>query len=289
MKKLARRPYRLERTDKSVITLRFDDVRHGWEQWFLLTTDRHWDHPTSDRDMQRRHLDEARAKNAGIMDAGDLFCVMQGRDDKRGDKGSIRPEHNSTAYLSVLQSSAADWFAPWADLWVFAAPGNHETGILQKKEVEMTGGWLLLMNQKCGTDIPRQTYAGWVRFMFTCRGAHRQSIRLFYHHGWGGGGPVTRGVIDTNRMAVYQDAEIVWTGHTHDQWIVPIRRQRLNDRGVPYLDEQLHVRTPGYKDEYSLMEGFHVERGRGPKPIGAAWLRFWYHQDHVWFDITRAL
>jgi len=106
-----------------------------------------------------------------------------------------------------------------------------------------------------------------VRFMFNIGKTQTQCTRLFYHHGWGGGGPVTRGMIDTNRMAVYQDAEIVWTGHTHDQWIVPIRRQRLSNAGIPYLDEQLHVRTPGYKMNFRSWRVFTWNAGAGPNRL----------------------
>jgi hypothetical protein len=65
------------------------------------------------------------------------------------------------------------------------------------------------------------------------------------------------------------------SGHTHDQWILPIARTRLNDSSVQKLDEQMHIQIPTYKDEYSDgYLGFHVESGRGPKPIGAIWMKF---------------
>jgi hypothetical protein len=37
----------------------------------------------------------------------------------------------------------------------------------------------------------------------------------------------------------------------------------------------LHVRSPGYKDEFSEQNGWAVEKGMPPKPKGALWLRFW--------------
>jgi hypothetical protein len=99
---------------------------------------------------------------------------------------------------------------------------------------------------------------------------------MYMHHGYGGGGPVTRGTIQTSRMAVYlPDADVIWTGHTHDEWIMPIQRARLTLQGRPYLDRVLHVRSPGYKDEFSEQNGWAVEKGMPPKPKGALWLRFW--------------
>jgi hypothetical protein len=104
-------------------------------------------------------------------------------------------------------------------------------------------------------------------------------FKLFYHHGYGGGGPVTRGTIQTNRMAVFlADADLVWTGHTHDTWTMPIARVRLNqDCTAIEHTRQEHIRTAGYKEEYGDgWGGWHIERGGAPKPVGAVWLRFRY-------------
>ena len=67
--------------------------------------------------------------------------------------------------------------------------------------------------------------------------------------------------------------DIIWNGHTHDSWSVRLSKARLTGKGTVHLDDVHHVSTPGYKDEFSPMEGWHVERGGPPKPIGAAWLR----------------
>jgi hypothetical protein len=118
-----------------------------------------------------------------------------------------------------------------------------------------------------------------VRFLVRKKGQRQLvagSVVMYMHHGYGGGGPVTRGTIQTARMAVYlPDADLIWTGHTHDEWIMPIQRARLSVHGRPYLDRVLHVRSPGYKDEFSEQNGWAVEKGMPPKPKGALWLRFW--------------
>lgn len=280
--------HRSERTDKGVLTVRFDGIRPGWEQWLLLTSDRHWDNPLSDRQLQKKHLEQAVQRGALIMDIGDLFCAMQGKFDRRADKSAIRPEHANNRYLDSLVETAVDWFKPYAKHWLFCSPGNHEAAIQKHHEVDLTGNFVSVLNREAGSNVHRMTYAGWVRFMFTFRGTVRQAHRLYYNHGYGGGGPVTRGVIQTNRMGVYTDAEIVWTGHTHDEWIMPVARQRLTVAGAAFIDEQIHVKTAGYKDEFSPMEGYHIESGRPPKPLGAAWLRFFYEGRQIRFEVTRA-
>ena len=51
----------------------------GWEQWFLLSSDRHHDNAHADQKLEKRHLDQARERAAGIIDVGDLFCGLQGK------------------------------------------------------------------------------------------------------------------------------------------------------------------------------------------------------------------
>ena len=112
-----------------------------------------------------------------------------------------------------------------------------------------------------------------------------------YFHGAGGGGPVTRGVIQTNRMAVFlPDADFILSGHTHDSWVVPIARERISKAGRIYQDEQIHIRSATYKDEYGDgYSGLHVERGAPPKPLGGWWLRFYaVAGDNFQFNLIRA-
>ena len=85
---------------------------------------------------------------------------------------------------------------------------------------------------------------------------------------------MTHGVLNTRRRQSYlPDADIVWSGHTHDSWTVRLAKASLTQYGSVRLDDVHHVSTPGYKDEWSPLAGWHIERGAPPKPIGAAWLR----------------
>jgi hypothetical protein len=108
-------------------------------------------------------------------------------------------------------------------------------------------------------------------------------VRLKYFHGSGGGGPVTKGVIQSNRQAVFlPDADIVVNGHIHESWVLALKRERLSDKGIIYQDLQHHVRTATYKDDYGDgATGWHVGRGAPPKPMGACWLKFYYDRKHV--------
>lgn len=121
---------------RSVLTLRLN-VKSGWEQWFLLTSDRHWDNPDSNRDLQRKHIEQAKERDAWIMDFGDFFCLMQGKYDKRANKSKVRPEHQKDNYLDAVVQTGAKWFKD-APL-LLLADGNHDTNILKKHETDIMG------------------------------------------------------------------------------------------------------------------------------------------------------
>ena len=242
--------------------------------WVLLSFDRHHDNPKSNNVMEKRHLEQAREKNAIIIDGGDLFCAMQGKYDPRSYKGDLKPEHKKGDYLDALVTTAADFYAPYADLFAIMAPGNHETNISKRHETNLTERLVTMLNDRTGSKIRVGGFSGWVKFQILVFG-QCMTINLWYHHGYGGDAPVTKGVIQTNRQAVYlPDAHIVATGHTHNEWQFPIPRLRLTTHGKVYHDEQLHLKVPTYKEEYrDGYGGWHIERGGPPKPTGAIWLR----------------
>lgn len=264
------RPYTLEVRTKY-------PPRNGWETRFLLLSDIHIDNPKCNRELLKRHLDEARANNYPIMVFGDLFCAMQGKYDKRANKSALRPEHQVNNYLDALIDTTAEFLEPYKDLFIFITPGNHETSILGRHETDL----MQRLGEKLGCEVG--TYSGWVVFKFEVEsGGGIRTIPMSYHHGYGGGGPVTKDVIQTNRKAVYlPDAKIVVSGHTHDRWIFPISRVRLQENGEQVVDEQLHLKLGTYKDEYTVGYGWAVEKGMPPKPLGGAWLCFQYHDRQI--------
>lgn len=267
-------PFAVERTGPTVTTVRLSVAGTKWEQWFLLRSDAHHDNVHCRQDLELRHLREAAERDAGILDFGDLFCAMQGKWDKRADAEQLRPELRGKNYLDELVAYCADFYQPFAERWVLMSRGNHETSIERKHQTDLTERLVERLNDRTGSQILAGTYAGWVRFQFA-RGTKRQSVRLRYTHGYGGGGPVTRDVIQSARQAVFLgNADIVCSGHTHDAWELPIAREWLLDSGRTEVREMQFVKCGGYKDEFSPGNGWAVEKGIQPKPLGAYWLRF---------------
>jgi len=261
------------RRNKTTIIINEEIPSNNWERWYLLRSDAHHDNGHCRRDLEKEHLDEAKAKNAIICDFGDLFCVMQGKYDPRKDARALTEEqHGREDYLNCVLEEAYKFYKPYKDNFLMLSPGNHETNILKRCGVDLTK----LLSKEL--DAFSQTYTGWIKFMFNRRG-FVVSKNLWYHHGYGGGGMMSFGTLSTRRQASYlPDADIMVSGHTHDSYFLEMAKERLDKNGKIARSILTSIRSPGYKDESSCKEGWAAERGHPPKPLGAWWLRFKYSE-----------
>lgn len=253
------------------------------EHWFLLSSDHHWDNPDSDRSLIEKHLKEAKEKNAHVFMVGDFFCAMQGKYDRRSSKEKLRPEHQTANYLDSLVSTAADWLEPYKEQIAVIGLGNHETAILKNHETNLIERLVERLNINNKSKVYSGGYGGYIRLNFQRSGNARIPLNIKYFHGYGGGGPVTKGVIQSYRQSQYfPDADIVISGHVHEQYTICYMQERLKDSGRIELKEQWHVRMPTYKDEYKDgHSGWHIETGKPPKPLGAWWLKVTYNRYQI--------
>ncbi len=268
--------WKVEAVSRNVHRVRFTLKTVKDEAWFLLLSDAHWDNPHCRRDVLEQHLDLAMERGAGILSFGDWFCAMQGKYDKRSNKSALRPEHKENDYLDSLVRTSAEWLQPYSKNLILWGLGNHETAILKNHETNLNERMVERLRQR-GSPVQSGGFSGFVVFNMNFGNKAENSFKLFYHHGHGGGGPVTRDVIQHNRRAVYlADADVVYTGHTHDSWQMPIARVRLTNALNIEHCRQIHVKGAGYKDEYEDgYGGWHIERGAPPKPVGGQWLHFY--------------
>jgi hypothetical protein len=282
--------YSIEQTNRDVVTLRHT-VAAGWRQRYLLLADVHFDSPHCDRRRLRTYLQQAQETGAGVFCFGDWFDAMQGRDDRRGDKSDLLKQYKAGDYVNCLVDDSAEFLAPYASSIVFLADGNHETGLRKHLEVDI----LLLLAGRL--NVAKMGYSGFVRFLFTRAGEGKRhsgntSRVMFFHHGAGAGGEITQGIMRAQRQQSWVgDADIYIGGHHHVDWITRMERLRLSSTGVVYRDTVLHMSLPTLKDEYDMAGGFHVEKGRSPRPQGAYWLEFRHdcaEHGRVDFDVARA-
>jgi hypothetical protein len=172
-------------------------------------------------------------------------------------------------YFDQVLDYAAGVLEPYADLFMEIGQGNHETSTLKYHQINMTEQLVAKLNERTGSKICVGGYGGWILFRMR-RGKQRQTFKLMRHHGFGGSARMSKGVLDSVRMAAdYPDADIVVMGHKHTEYILPVPRNRVTQSGRLFKDEQLHLRVPGYKQSpVDLYEGWEVERGFAPTTNG---------------------
>lgn len=260
----------VKRLDPLVIELRGP---HEGIKDFLLLSDVHFDHPYCDRKMFFRLMDQAKERNALVLFNGDFFCMMQARGDKRGGKSSVREAHQGANYFDLVIEEAAELLKPYAENIVLLGDGNHETAILKWNEINPLDRLASILKYETGHQIHRAGYHGFVKFVYHHNNAQIRSVLLYHHHGKYGG-DVTMGALGVKRhAAIIPDADIIWTGHTHDLWHMAHPRLSVARNGKVTTKIQHHIKTGTFKDEFNVPGGFGVERLNKPAAIGGYWMR----------------
>lgn len=245
-----------------------------------MLSDIHWDNPKCDWDYLKRDLDYCVKNNIPIMINGDLFCLMQGRGDRRANKSDIRPEHNNARYLDSIVETAIEWWAPYAHHIVLIGYGNHETAIIKWQETDILQRFVDLLNYHCGSNVQIGGYTGWLVVKQMYDSKSKSTFRIKYAHGFGGGGVVTKGALNLTRaLEMYEDFDVFTMGHIHENSARNDVRDTIEHnakRGYHHKQKQIHLMITGtYKEEYGDgSKGWHVERGAPVKPLGGRLLTF---------------
>lgn len=261
--------YQVERTNEDVLTLRHEDIKAGWEQRYLLISDVHYDSPHCDRKLLTRHLTQAKDRGAGVLVFGDWFDAMGGRNDKRGSKSGILPDNSRDNYLDTLVELSGDYLDQYASNLVMMSDGNHETAITRHNETDLLG-------RLCRSlDVHHMGYSGFIRMAFN--GGKNSTKHLYFHHGNGGGGSVTRGMSWFQRLLAEVKADIYVKGHIHESWTAEAIVEECSERGVRYQSCKTGIQLPTYKRSGKWEE----EKGMPSKPLGGYWLIFQWDMDAI--------
>lgn len=239
---------------------------------YLLISDLHIDNPKCNRQLLFKVLDRAKEINARIFIFGDLFCFMQGKYDKRANKSAIRPEHNTDTYLDTVIEDTARVLLPYAHLISIVSDGNHETSVNNRNETNVLRRLCAILSQS-GNEVKHMPYMGYTRLRFVHNsGGLVRNVNLFHDHGhWGG--IVSKGTQAALRyQAIAPDADVVYSGHTHDRNLMEVMRYKLTEKEV-VLAPQYYVKGGTFKEEFLSGSGWAVERIGMPKNLGGWWMR----------------
>jgi Icc-related predicted phosphoesterase len=245
-----------------------------------MLSDIHWDNPKCDWNQLKKDLDYCKDKDISVMINGDMFCLMQGKGDRRANKSDIRPEHNNAKYLDSIVETAVEWWSPYAHILTVIGYGNHETAIIKWQETDILQRFVDLLNYKNGSNVYTGGYGGWLIVRQHISDNINTSFKIKYFHGSGGGGVVTKGALNLTRaLEMYEDFDVFTMGHIHENAARNDVRDTISyNSKLGYRQEhkQIHLMLTGtYKEEYGDgSKGWHVERGAPVKPTGGRILVF---------------
>jgi hypothetical protein len=260
------------RRSPQLLEIRIPYTSNDDEATFLLASDIHLDNPKCDRALFAKHLNEMKGRNGQALFFGDVMCLMQGKKDRRGSKGDIRPEHLGSNYFDLVFRETAEWLKPWQDRILLMGDGNHETAVINNQEINPLENVVRIMRDS-GAPTEHLGYQGFVRFVFYQQGSSCvRRCTLFFHHGaWGG--IITKGTMGGGRYAsIAPDADLVLNGHNHERSMVAHPCYRVADNGKVWVEQRWHLQTGSYKEEFGGTGGWAVERIVMPKSLGGLWL-----------------
>jgi UDP-2,3-diacylglucosamine pyrophosphatase LpxH len=238
----------------------------------LLISDVHFDNPKCNRELFFSHLDKAKKLGYKVAIFGDLFCMMQGKYDPRRSKKDILPEHNKANYIDAVIDDTIEKLKDYSDTIIFVSEGNHETAILKNLETDVLARFVDKYNERYKTNVIKGSYRGWFIVRLYTHNSNEKAFttyKIYYHHGYGGGGEMTKGILQHSRMNMHiEGADAILMGHVHEMYIQIGQTEYFDSHAYkPKTREIYNIRTACYKDEFTE-GGFHIEKGRAPKPLG---------------------
>jgi len=255
----------------------------GSSKDFLFISDIHYDAMKCDRSLLHRHLDEARELGAGVFIFGDLFDLMQGRFDPRGNYSELRPEYKSCIYVDEVIQDVGEKLSKYADVIKFISKGNHETNIEKRMMVSPIDRVAQIINT-AGGHVEVGGYAGWLVVTTHRNGSSKRRYNVHYHHGYGGGAKRSKGILGADiDQKDFPDADFILRGHDHQKWHLPVTIDRLNHHFRLEQRTVHHLRMGSYKQLGDRYAGWATEKNFATPRLGGWWARCTERNDtYIW-------
>lgn len=240
-------------------------VRSGDEVGLTLMSDLHIGAAHVDYKLIQREIARAAEEGDRVLINGDLLDLILPKDHKRYDPTAIHPRlANRTDIINAAVTWAVELFAPVCSQIDMIGVGNHETAVTKWHSVDPTLLVVYELEKLAKEKIPEHVvhyggYTGFVDYRFRDGYERKKGVTggggtrwvLYYHHGFGGAAPVTKGMIDFNRKDTFIDADLLWMGHKHNRWTGTVEKLSCPQQGEqPNTKEVRHVMTGAYFNTY---------------------------------------
>ena len=227
-----------------------------------LFSDLHLGANDSEEDKLRKDLEQSCNENRRILINGDVVEAILSTDMKRFTPSKILSGRDDA--LNEITEYAVNFLKPYADYIDLIGTGNHEQSTIRYNSFDIIGAICVLLNRersKSLEPIHRAGYQGYAQYRINDGNNKLTSVfTIYHHHGIGGSSPVSKGMIDFNRIIYSHDADLWWIGHkhvgTHDPYII---RDGLSRMGLYERKIGQAVFTPGYKKAVNVdKDGYNI-------------------------------
>lgn len=238
------------------------DAKAGKTIKLALFSDVHYDSPDCDRETLKKHLDFCLKDGRYILFGGDLFDAILLKDIKRAVPHLVE---NTDAQLNKKLDDIYNFLKPYQSQILFMGRGNHEESVLKFNGLDVLSMLATMLNMGQEHKILVGNYANFLRFSAKDSSGKMCFYDIYQHHGAGGNAPVTKGIIDWNRIGKSVCADLIWTGHRHNAIIDasdPILT--INTQGDIVMKNRQCIQTPTYQkgkdinDKINFPERFYT-------------------------------
>lgn len=213
---------------------------------FALFSDIHGDSPEFDKLSFVEHASYCLKDQRYMLFGGDMFDAIIRTDHKRAVNSLLEKGDNQ---LNIKLDKLYELLKPYQKQILFMGRGNHEESVLKYNGIDLLELLAKMLNAGSEHKIMVGNYANFIRFNFRdSRGKSAAHYDIFQHHGMGASAPVTKGMIDFNRIAKGVNADLIWCGHKHQAVIDasdPI--MYIAPNGSVVLKNRQCIMTPSYQ------------------------------------------
>lgn len=214
---------------------------------YSIFSDLHIGSPDLNTDALKRDLQACKDKGSKVIINGDTLDLILMQDTKRAMPSHIKHEDGQ---INKYVEEALELLMPYVSQLCIIGTGNHEQVITKRHGVDVLA-WLIerLNREKKNGKVQQGHYQNFVRISFAHPSYKYKNVAnydIFMHHLGGGNSPVTKGLIDFNRILTSNMADLYIGGHKHNNIETTYPITYITPSGTLETKDRKAIMTPSY-------------------------------------------